>query len=632
MNPVEAAELRGKVAEAVAGLDGEMQLAVRLRYEHDLSHAQIAEAMDLPETTVSRRLSAAHARLREVLAGAGVAIAMALLERELRAAERQPVPAELAAVLGRLSLEGASAGGGLSWTRPEPRSGQMRLLLVGMMVMLALLVPLAWWVMRPKGELRHLPLTASEESGRGAGAAEAGTTGDPASKGSAASATEDPGRKEASAKFSGRLLDAVTRAPIVGAAVWLERETYERDRVATAATDAEGAFAFSVPPGEYAVGASAAGYVGPQVAYDLIEAEWMNGPAEGERLPAPKNPLALRPDRVALVEGENPPVDLPLGTGVEVRGKVVDAAGRPLAGARVEFSQRGPEGAKVEDMSWDAGDFGCGVLADGRTTRALVTDADGNFRIPAVFRRGGMTFDAACDGYCKGTAEVAVADDAVDVVVVLQAGMVVAGQVLDSRGVPVPGASLHFEDPGRPASEEGTHHLPGHDPASDAEGRFRFADVPAGSRLACALAPGRGYAIVDFSGANPAALRIVLPACDQTITGLVRDTAGNPVPDATVSVWDLMIEDGAIRAHLIFVDNATFQPPGAKGDIDLGFAPPDYSTPRTATSAAGEFKLENLPLGPTRPLILEVASEGFRPKRVRVERSGWVEVALEPRR
>ncbi len=62
----EAAEA---VRQAVRALDEKLQLAIILRYEHELPIAEIAQVLQVSERTVHTRLRAAHDQLRHALSG-----------------------------------------------------------------------------------------------------------------------------------------------------------------------------------------------------------------------------------------------------------------------------------------------------------------------------------------------------------------------------------------------------------------------------------------------------------------------------------------------------------------------------------------------------------------------------------
>ncbi|MBI2920823.1 MAG: sigma-70 family RNA polymerase sigma factor, partial [Planctomycetes bacterium] len=120
----ERREVAGRVREAVEALEPELRTTVRLRYEQGLSYEEIAEAMECPSGTVGKRLHTAHERLRGSLAGAGVALALALLEGELEAAPREAAPAGVRERLREMARRGL----------PVPDAGAARGVTAGRLV------------------------------------------------------------------------------------------------------------------------------------------------------------------------------------------------------------------------------------------------------------------------------------------------------------------------------------------------------------------------------------------------------------------------------------------------------------------------------------------------------------------
>ena len=55
------------VQDAIQRLDDKHRLPIILRYYHDLSVAEIAETLAIPQGTVHSRLNSARERLRQVL-------------------------------------------------------------------------------------------------------------------------------------------------------------------------------------------------------------------------------------------------------------------------------------------------------------------------------------------------------------------------------------------------------------------------------------------------------------------------------------------------------------------------------------------------------------------------------------
>jgi RNA polymerase sigma-70 factor (ECF subfamily) len=67
VEPMESAIAGLAAAELLGALNAEERMLVTLRYRHDLSQAEVARRMGLPEGTVKVRLHRLHKRLRESL-------------------------------------------------------------------------------------------------------------------------------------------------------------------------------------------------------------------------------------------------------------------------------------------------------------------------------------------------------------------------------------------------------------------------------------------------------------------------------------------------------------------------------------------------------------------------------------
>lgn len=65
---MERAERRERILRALDSLDAEMREMVILRYEMELSYAQIAAALEISQTRVKWRLRDAREKLRGMLA------------------------------------------------------------------------------------------------------------------------------------------------------------------------------------------------------------------------------------------------------------------------------------------------------------------------------------------------------------------------------------------------------------------------------------------------------------------------------------------------------------------------------------------------------------------------------------
>ncbi len=209
----------------------------------------------------------------------------------------------------------------------------------------------------------------------------------------------------------------------------------------TATTDRAGRFRFpSLLPGAYRCRAVATGYV-----------------------PAEAGPLELRPGEVRDLG------DLRLARGRELRGRVLDEAGAPVAGARVEY---GPAGGALGDH----------VLSDERGTFVI----EGLAGEPLDVR-------ARAEGYRPATLRVA--PGSADVALVLARPSLLTGVVLDEAGAPIAGAWLAVlgaaQRTGRTA-EDGSFALP----SDDEQPRTVLVHAPRHAPLRAHLTPGRPERLV----------------------------------------------------------------------------------------------------------------------------------------
>ncbi|MBI2920973.1 MAG: sigma-70 family RNA polymerase sigma factor [Planctomycetes bacterium] len=149
MDPVESA-FRREVRERVAELPEELRQPVDLHYFQGLSLREAGLALEIPEGTVSSRISSALQRLRAALAGAAFAALLASLESELsQCAAGEPVPGELTERLLKLRpRRGPSDGGG----RPARQAARRFLTGVALLLAMAVGVPTAVWAVRRNQE------------------------------------------------------------------------------------------------------------------------------------------------------------------------------------------------------------------------------------------------------------------------------------------------------------------------------------------------------------------------------------------------------------------------------------------------------------------------------------------------
>ena len=172
---------------------------------------------------------------------------------------------------------------------------------------------------------------------------------------------------------------------------------------------------------------------------------------------------------------------LKLVTGIQIRGKVLDAKGAPLAGAQVEaLAAAGRSGGM--DMT--------GLLRrmtepDRVVSRALTGD-DGAY-VLTVPRAASVQLRATASGHAQeGYPARSFGEDVEGVDFHMMPGAIVAGRVSGPGGRPVPGAQVLLVDPMMVFGSG----LPKCETRADAEGRFELTPAPAEQMMLIVHASG----------------------------------------------------------------------------------------------------------------------------------------------
>ncbi len=307
---LERSELRGMLDDEIRRLPEKYRRPVVLCYLEGRTHEEAARRLQCSAGSVRGRLDRARQKLRDRLTRRGLApaaglTALAAAGENASAAVPAPLVAAMVATLARAATASAVSATA-STAALELADGVFRSMIVAKLKLAALLVVGIL-------TLGTLPLlVALEPSGP-----------EPAASVSAPA----PGDHEQGITMTGRVLDEAGQ-PIAGARVARGSDLRGNEATGEATTDAAGQFSMpGVPPGALILTVEARGHA-----------------AELKSLTAGPGP---------------PPVEFRLGPGHTIRGRIVDAHDKPIAGAPICADQwRGHH-----SLRWNAR-----------------TDADGRFR------------------------------------------------------------------------------------------------------------------------------------------------------------------------------------------------------------------------------------------------------------
>jgi protocatechuate 3,4-dioxygenase beta subunit len=299
---------------------------------------------------------------------------------------------------------------------------------------------------------------------------------------------------------------------------------------------------------------------------------------------APEKNLTLEAAKAGYVTAKRHGVNLKVGElvkdlalvvkrGLEAKGRIIDTAGKPVAGAEIRVSR--PEGGPGRFMIQMAG--------INREKPNASSAADGTFRV-AGLEAGEYALAVSRDGYAaKRVPSVTVQAKGPNEwpPIVLQVGVAIAGSVRNSKGEPVVGAQIF-------SFGEGTGPREG---ATDPEGRFRL-DGLSSERPVMMSVRADGYAPLQRSVTPPAEDLSLVLKTSGTIRGRVEDAAtSRPVADFTASYREQRGSGfGGIR-------------------ISVGGGPGE----RSFQSSDGTFELTDVPPG---KWTVTASSPGYRPAEV----------------
>jgi len=343
------------------------------------------------------------------------------------------------------------------------------------------------------------------------------------------------------ASLAGRLLNADDR-PVRGRVSVQELNgegTRSIEDLLRVETDGEGQFRIErVPSGSHALAVVAPGYAAERVEVSVG-------------------------DRVSAVDVG----DIKLATGLAIRGKVKDASGFPVVGARVRaYGMR---------SSMTLG------LTGGPRWVETSSESDGSF-VLAGLSPGIHRLDVSSPGYGHMNVD-RVEAGAENLAIVLKTAGTIRGTVLDPDGRPMDGYQVSAE----PVDQSSSSY--GFDSASSPEGSFSLNDLAEGIYVVQAHAPGHVTGVVSDVKVTPGAVtdlgRITLKK-GGSIRGFVVDPSGAPVPGAKVTIFppgrDRVVSWG-MEPSAISNGEGFFEVPGVPdGTAELVAQHPSYADGRVS--------------------------------------------------
>ena len=268
------------------------------------------------------------------------------------------------------------------------------------------------------------------------------------------------------------------------------------------------------------------GQPAPRPLRDLLRAEaGADGRFRMEAVPAGSHVLAVTAPGYApkRVEAQVAPSgravdvgDVELETGLTIQGRVHDRAGAAIAGANISaFPMRG----MVPEI------------------RQAISEADGSFVLAGV-EAGSYRVNASAPGYAGMYRPVDAGADKVDLVLSPAGG--IAGVVVDDAGRPIETFRVSASPARRePMSAGPVVTLPRSRMVTSADGRFLLEDMGEGRYVVDAAAAGRStgnVSDVKVTAGSTTDVGTIRLSAGGTIRGTVTDTAGTPVPGATIGV------------------------------------------------------------------------------------------------
>jgi protocatechuate 3,4-dioxygenase beta subunit len=263
-------------------------------------------------------------------------------------------------------------------------------------------------------------------------------------------------------------------------------------------------------------------------------------------------------------------VSLVLRQGLQAEGRVVDAEGKPIAGAQIRAT-------RTEKGRRNFAFFRAGAPSE---KPDAVSDGQGQFRLTGLEAGRYQVAAEKEELVQKVPATLDVAEGAENKIapIVLEAGAAVAGVVRNTKGEPLPAVQVFVVGEGGGGPNEGS---------TDALGKFRIAGLPAGRPVMLVLTAD-GFAPKQTNATPPAEGLAFTLDTSATVRGRVEDAVTKaPIPDFSVSRGEPAAGGGGIVMRLGF---------GNEG--------------RSFHSEDGSFELPDVPPG---KWSIRAEAAGYRP-------------------
>ncbi len=328
---------------------------------------------------------------------------------------------------------------------------------------------------------------------------------------------------------------------------------------------------------------------------------------------------------------------IPRGAGIFELGTLVLERGVTLSGRVVDVVGEGVAEAAVW-RSAGAVDSGSTLVMTPAGEPDVVADAAGRFALDSLAVGVSVALTVDAPGFLPLRLAPLTPPLEGPLTVTLRSALQLAGRVTDSEGVAIAGTKLDLHPLSLDADSAAGARLSfslSRSVVSDAEGRFQFEDVEAGSYEVEAFADGYQPAVAQLVElafeSDPPALHFVLEK-GAVLTGVVLDSELEPVAGARVSVGrSTGCSDAAGRYRVegiapgtvaVWVEHPGFDRLVRELDIELGVSEAEFVLEGGYAVSGLVVDGSDLPVGGAEVELQPLDSDAFVEYRVRADEAG----------